>query len=199
MVCSIWSTLLPVFVCFSFLYSYSSAGIPIAPQIFWAQVIKIGQHPLMAPKKAMKTKTSPKTPWNPSLLAQMCRQGTNQKPPDDFDTIAKVVCVGDLLHGLHVELNLPGGGNNCFRLAGTKILKPGAIYMIHVNYDADVSDSSDEKDEFSVGTISDVRYLGTAASLAEACKSMTRKVCAYVHNMLSFNEGSDDDSSDQVC
>ena len=131
----------------------------------------------MAPKKAMKTKTSPKTPWNPSLLAQMCRQGTTQKPPDDF---AKVVCVGDLLHGLHVELKLPGRGNNCFRLAGTKILKPGAIYMIHVNCDADVSDSSDEKDEFSVGTISDVGYLGTATNLAEACKSMTRKVCAYV-------------------
>ena len=152
----------------------------------------------MAPKKAMK-KTSPKTQWNPSLLAQMCRQGANQTPSDDFDTIAKVVCMGDLLLGPHVELNLLGRGNNCFRLAGTKTLKPGAIYMVHVKYDVDVSDSSDENDEFTVGTISDVRYRGTAASLAEACKSMTRKDCAYVHNMLSFNAGSDDDSSDEVC
>ena len=93
------------FCFFSFLYSYSSAGIPIAPQIFWPQVIKIGQHPFMAPKKAMKTKTSPKTPWNPRLLAQMCRQGTNQKPPDDFDTFAKVLCGGDLLHGLDCTWN----------------------------------------------------------------------------------------------
>ena len=66
--------------------------------------------------------------------------------------------MGDLLLGPHVELNLLGRGNNCLRLAGTKTLKPGAIYILHVIYDADVSDSSDEKDEFTVGTISDVCY-----------------------------------------
>ena len=91
----------------------------------------------------MEMKTSPKTQWNPILLAQMWRQGTNQTPSDDFDTIAKVVCVRDFLLGLHVELNLLGRGSNCFRLAGTKTSKPGAIYMVHVRYDADVSDSSD--------------------------------------------------------
>ena len=84
----------------------------------------------------------------------------------------------------------PGGHQN---------LKPGATYIVHVKYDVDVSDSSDENDEFTVGTISDVRYRGTAASPAEACKSMTRKDCAYVHNVLSFNAGSDDDSSDDGC
>ena len=125
--------------------------------------------------------------------------GNQPEAPNDFVTIAKVVCVGDLLHGLHVELNLLGRGNNCFRLAGTKTLKPGAIYMVHVKYDVGVSDSSDENDKFTVGTISDVRYRGTAASPAEACKSMTRKDCAYVHNVLSFKAASDDDSSDEVC
>ena len=65
--------------------------------------------------------------------------------------------------------------------------------MVHVNYDAD---DENKNDEFTGGTISSVRYLGTTADITEACKRMTQKVSAYVQEMLSFNADPDDASSD---
>ena len=70
--------------------------------------------------------------------------------------------------------------------------------MVHVKYDAN-DDGSTEEDEFTVGTVSSVRYLGTSASHTEACKKdeFSPKVSEYVRLMLSFNAGSSDsDSSD---
>ena len=106
-------------------------------------------------------------------LARLCREGPKNNPSNDFDTIAKVVCFDELPHGPHVEFNMLARGNNCFRLMGTKTIQPGAIYMVHVNYDAD---DENNNDEFTVGTISSVRYLGTTADITEACKRMTQKV-----------------------
>lgn len=140
-----------------------------------------------------------------SLLGRFCKEGARHTPCDDFDTIAKVVCFDNLLHGPRCELNLLARGNNCYLVIGGKTLviggktlKPRYVYMVHVNYDANDAGSTEE-DEFTVGTVSSVRCLGTSASLKEACKKgeFSPKVSEYVRLKLSFNAGSSDsDSSD---
>ena len=70
--------------------------------------------------------------------------------------------------------------------------------MVHMNYDANDAGATEE-DEFTVGTVSSVRYLGTSASLTEKCKKgeFSQKVTEYVRDMLSFNAGwSDSDAPD---
>ena len=152
----------------------------------------------MAPKKSSKTKSAAKNPaklkdCSRSLLGRLCREGPRHTPCDDFDTIAKVVCFDNLLHGPHCELNLLARGNNCYRVIGGKTLKPGYIYMVHVNYDAN-DPGSTEEDELTAGTVSSVRYLGTCASLTEKCKKgeFPQKVIEYVRDMPKFNAGTSD-------
>ena len=129
---------------------------------------------------------------NFSELARLCREGPKKNPSNDFDTIAKVVRCDELPHGPHVEINMLARGNNCFHLMGTKALQPGAIYRVHVNYDAD---DENNNDQCTVGTISSVRYLGTPADITEACPGgLTQKVSAYVQEMLSFRTDFLDDA-----
>ena len=144
--------------------------------------------------KPRSRKRSGAQKWYFSELARLCREGPKKNPSNDFDTIAKVVCFDELPHGPHVELNMLARGNNCFRLMGTKTIQPGAIYMVHVKYDAD---DGNNNDRCTVGTISSVRCLGTPADITEACPGgLTQKVSAHVEEMLSFNADPDDVSSD---
>ena len=63
--------------------------------------------------------------------------------------------------------------------------------MFHVNYDQD--DDKETIDEFTAGTISSVRYLGTAKSISDASKRMTLNVSSAVADMLSYNTETDVD------
>ena len=141
-------------------------------------------------------------PWDPILIARLCREGLRKKITDNFDTMAKVVGCSDLFHGVHCELNLLARGNNNFLVPGNRMLKEGGIYMVHVKYDTsgDDSGSTDDDltwgayscDEFTSGTISSVRYLGSASSLAEASTKMKGRIAGCVAQMLSYNKDSDE-------
>ena len=189
----------------------TSSGTPISAQaICWLV------HSFSPMPKSLRKQTKPKpkrrvrsdsseNPWDPVLFARLCREGLRKKITDNFDTMAKVVNCSDLFHGVHCELNLLARGNNNFLVPGNRMLKEGGIYMVHVKYDTSVDDSGSTEDdftwgayscdEFTSGTISSVRYLGSASSLAEASTKMTGSVAACVAEMLSSNKDSDDCSS----
>ena len=153
------------------------------------------------PKKRVRSGSS-EYPWDPVLIARLCREGLRKKITDNFVIMAKVVGCSDLLHGVHCELNLLARGNNNFLVPGNRMLKEGGIYMVHVKYDTsgDDSGSTDDDltwgaypcDEFTSGTISSVRYLGSASSLAEASTKMKGRIAGCVEQMLSYNKDSDE-------
>lgn len=156
------------------------------------------------PKRRVRSASS-ENPWDPILIATLCREGLRKKVKNDFDTMAKVVNCSDLFHGVHCELNLLGRGNNNFLVPGNRMLKKEGIYMVHVKYDTSGVDSCSTDDdltwgtyscdEFTSGTISSVRYLGSASSLAEASTKMKGSVAGCVAQMLSYNKESDECSS----
>ena len=61
--------------------------------------------------------------------------------------------------------------------------------MFHVSYDED--DDEETIDEFTAGTISSVRYLGTAKSISDASGRTTPSVSGAVADMLSYNTDPD--------
>ena len=69
--------------------------------------------------------------------------------------------------------------------------------MFHASYDDD--DGGEEIiDEFTAGTISSVRYLGTAKSISDASRRMTLNVSSAVADMLSYNTEPDVDKMGAV-
>ena len=169
----------------------------------------------MAPKSSMKSKRKPVTKsvalsqapvkitpatrtrsgaivWHGDVLVGILKDIQKRARPNGFFSIGKVVCFSWLYHGPHVELNVFGQGSNCFRVAPDwRHMCPGAIYMFHVVYD---DDSGEEIfDECTAGTISSVRYLGTAKSISDASRRMTLNVSSAVVDMLSYNRELDVD------
>ena len=67
-----------------------------------------------------------------------------------------------------------------------------------MKYDTAVDGSGSVEDEFTIGTMSAVRWLGSGASLAEASTKMINPVSAVVRDMLSFNAETDETSSSSV-
>ena len=167
----------------------------------------------MAPKSSMKSKRNPLaksvalsqapvkiTPatrtrsgaivWHGDVLVGILKDIQKRARPNSFFSIGKVVCFSWLYHGPHVELNVFGQGNNCFRVVPDwRAMCAGAIYMFHVVYDDD--NGEDIFDECTAGTISSVRYLGTSKSLSDASRRMTPNVASAVADMLDYNEESD--------
>ena len=183
---------------------------------YLAQAICCLVHSFATMTKSSKKKGKPKpkrgnassssaNSWDPILVAKLCREGLRRTMKDDFDTMAKVVHCSDLFHGVHCELNLLARGNNNFLVPGNRMLKKDGIYMVHVKYDTSGVDSCSTDDdltwgtyscdEFTSGTISSVRYLGSASSLAEASTKMKGSVAGCVAQMLSYNKESDESSS----
>ena len=136
-------------------------------------------------KPAYRTRTGA-VAWRGASLARILSDARKRAHSNSFESIGLVVCCSQLPHGLHVELNVFGRGNNCFRVVPDyKWLEPGGIYKFHVSYD----DDGDEEviDEFVAGTISSARYLGRAKSISDASRRMTLNIANAVADMLSYN------------
>ena len=131
--------------------------------------------------------------WHSDGLAKILEDIRNRPDADSFESIGKVVCFDKLPHGPHAEVNVFGHGNNCFRVVPDfKCLEPRGVYKFHVRYD--VEDDDEPIDEFTIGTISSVRYLGTAKSISDASGRMTPNVSRAVAEMLRYNTDADVDT-----
>ena len=158
--------------------------VPVTPSV-----------PPVPSSKAIKFATRTRSgavAWHSDGLAQILENMRICPGSNSFDSIGKVVCFDKLPHGPHAEVNVFGHGNNCFRVVpDVKCLEPRGVYKFHVRYD--VEDDDEPIDEFTSGTISSVRYLGTAKSLSAASRKMPKNISRAVLDMLSYNADLDVD------